>query len=67
MSNELEVTAETVITIKMSGEYAKKLERSLGSLLDAAPHPSSRYTQLVNTGVIDNVAALRLALIQATE
>jgi hypothetical protein len=69
MTQHLEATAETVVTIKLSKEHAVKLAHSLGRALEATSHldPSSRYTALVNTGTIDDLLSLKTALFTVTE
>jgi hypothetical protein len=68
MSGHLEVTAETAITIKMDGEYARKLNRSLGKALDSfGGLPATTRGRLATEGVIDNLLALHTALIRALE
>jgi hypothetical protein len=69
MTQHIEVTAKTVVTINLSSAAADKLERSLGRALEAFYHmdPSPRYTALVNTGTMDDLLALRLALTSVAE
>ena len=68
MSKDLEVTTETVVTVKMSGVYAGKLARSLGRALESFDKlDEERRNHLVNTHTVDNLLALRMALINATE
>ena len=68
MQKDLEVTAETVITLKMSKPYASKLAHSLGRALEAFDHLGpDRRTTLVNTRTVDDLLALKTALFMATE
>ena len=68
MSNGLEVKRETKLTLTLSEDYAKKLERSLLRTLAAVDHLSpDRRSALVNTGTTDSLLALRLALLNALE
>lgn len=62
----LESSCEITITIKMSEEYAAKLERSLGRIMQAAGDhlAPERYTPLVNTATIDHLLALRMAIVK---
>lgn len=68
MAQHLEVTAETVVTVKMSEEYAGKMIGSVGRVLAAVDHMTDgQRTQLVNTGTIDNLVALRNGMMLALE
>jgi hypothetical protein len=63
MANELEVTVEKTVVLKMSGEYAEKLEKSLSRMLDeVADMAHARRTPLVNAGVVDTLVAALTAL-----
>jgi hypothetical protein len=68
MSAELEATAETTITVKFSGEYAARIMASLGRILTSVDHMDpERRVQLVNTHTVDDLLALKTALLNATE
>lgn len=60
---DLEVTSETTVTIKLSQRYADKLEASISRALEATSKlDERRYINLVNTGTVDDLLALRTAL-----
>jgi hypothetical protein len=68
MSNGLEVTREVKVTLTFNEDYAKKTERALNRALAATQKlPIPHYEALVNTGTIDNLLALREAIINALE
>jgi hypothetical protein len=66
MSAELEVTSETVVTVRLGGEYAAKVAHSLGRVLASIDHlDHDRREQLVNTHTVDDLVALKTALFNA--
>jgi len=68
MTQHLEATAETVVTLKLSKEYAVKLARSLGRALETVNHLDDRLrVNLINAGTIDDLLALKTALFTVTE
>lgn len=63
MSNQLNVTSEITVTIKMDATYADKLTRSLARALGAIGRLDlSAQGQLVNMGTVDDLLALRMAI-----
>lgn len=64
MTEGIEVTAETVITVKLTAAYASKLEASLSRALTAIGRMDhDRRAQLVNTHTVDDLLALRQSLL----
>jgi hypothetical protein len=62
----LKVKRRGTVVVTMDDEYAGKVWRSLGRAMDALGHmdqQEQRYEQLVNTGTIDDLLALRTAII----
>lgn len=61
----LKVKRETMITISMEEETARTMSRAMNRLLTSVDHlDTARRTQLVNTGTIDAVLAMRMAIEQ---
>lgn len=65
---ELEVTTETTVIVKMSGDRAGKTFRSIQRAMTQLDKlDPAVYTQLVNTHTIDDLLALATALRNALE
>jgi hypothetical protein len=64
----IEVKAEVSFVIRMDGEQAGKIERSISRILEAIDHvdPAVR-NHLVNTSTVDHLLGLRTALINAAD
>jgi hypothetical protein len=70
MGNDIEITAERVVTIKLSEGYAGELERALTRVLTALDHPSmeaARRSELAHTGTLERLLALKTALASVAE
>jgi hypothetical protein len=65
---KLEATSETIVIVKMSGDYAGRVYRSIQRVLPAIDKldPAAR-TQLVNTGTVDDLLAMATVLRESLE
>lgn len=62
----MKATRESTYTVTLNAEEAGKLSRALNRALTATEHMTpARRGQLVNTGTIDQLLALRMVLVSA--
>lgn len=68
MVADLEFSKESIITIKMSQEYAYKVSLSLTRILSSMNNlPNDTQGILINQGVVDHLIAIQKAIDTAKE
>lgn len=64
----LAASKRVAIQVDMDGDYAHRLERSLGRIIEAVDKmDSDRRIVLINTGTVDHLTALRTTLAEALD